>query len=87
MLGEPGEAERHAIEAERLEPNFLPARALLARLWMDQGHVDEAKHELQQIQLRQNRYKQWNKTSVEQAFLNVDVAPLRAALHEREIAG
>lgn len=87
LLGEPAEAEQHAKEAERLEPNFLPARALLARLWMDQGHVDEAKYELQEIQSRQDRYKQWNKNSIDEAFLNVDVAPLRAALHEKEVAG
>lgn len=87
LLGEPAEAEQHAKEAERLEPNFLPARALLARLWMDQGHLDQVKHELQEIQSRQDRYKQWNKNSIDQAFLNVDVAPLRAALHEKEMAG
>lgn len=87
MLGERAEAEQQAREAERLEPNFLPARAFLARLWMDQGHVDDAKNELQEIQSRQARYQQWSKTSIEQAFLNVDVAPLRAALHEREVAG
>jgi O-antigen ligase/Tfp pilus assembly protein PilF len=87
MLGERAEAEQLAKEAEQLEPNFLPARALLARLWMDQGHADEAKHELQEIQSRQKRYKQWNKSSLDQAFLNVDVAPLRAAVHERDVAG
>lgn len=87
MLGERAEAEQQAREAERLEPNFLPARAFLARLWMDQGHVDDAKNELQEIQSRQARYQQWSKTSIDQAFLNVDVAPLRAALHEREVAG
>jgi hypothetical protein len=74
-------------EVRGLEPNFLPARALLARLWMDQGQVDDAKHELQEIQSRQDRYKQWNKTSIDQAFLNVDVAPLRAAVHEKDVAG
>lgn len=87
MLGELADAERHAQEARRLEPNFLPARALLARLWMDQGLVDEAKHELQEIQSRQDRFKQWSKNSIDQAFLNVDVAPLRAALHEKDMAG
>lgn len=87
MLGERVEAEQQAKEVRGLEPNFLPARALLARLWMDQGQVDDAKHELQEIQSRQDRYKQWNKTSIDQAFLNVDVAPLRAAVHEKDVAG
>jgi Tfp pilus assembly protein PilF/O-antigen ligase len=87
MLGERAEAEQQAKEAERLEPNFLPARALLARLWMDQGHVGDAKNELQEIQSRQARYQQWNKNSIDQAFLNVDVAPLRTAVHEKDVAG
>ncbi|MBS0169390.1 MAG: O-antigen ligase family protein [Nitrospira sp.] len=87
MLGEREHAEQHAQEAERLEPNFLPARALLARLWMDQGQVDEARHQLQEIQLRQDRYRQWNKNGLDQAFLNVDVAALRAALHDKDVAG
>lgn len=87
MLGERREAEQQAKEAERLEPNFLPARALLARLWVDEGHVDEAKNQLREILARQARYKQWNKSSVDQAFLNVDVAPLRAAVGEKDFAG
>ncbi|ULA61967.1 MAG: TPRREGION domain-containing protein [Nitrospira sp.] len=87
MLGERAAAEQKARGAERLEPNFLPARALLARVWMDQGHADEAKHELQEIESRQDRYKQWSKNSIDQAFLNVDVAPLRAAMQEKDVAG
>jgi len=87
MLGERAAAEQQAKEAERLEPNFLPARAFLARVWMDQGHVNEAEQELQEIELRQDRYKQWSKNSIDQAFLNVDVVPLRAAMRDKEVAG
>lgn len=87
MLGERSEAERRAKEAEDLEPNFLPARALLARLWVHAGRVDEARNQLQEIQARQAQFKQWNKNSFEQAFLNVDVVPLRAAVGEKDIAG
>ena len=87
MLGEFAQAEQHAKAAERLEPNFLPARALLARLWMDRGHVGDAKNELLEIQSRQDRYKGLNKNSIDHTFMNVDVAPLRAAMHERDMAG
>jgi O-antigen ligase len=87
MLGEQDEAERRAKEAEGLEPNFLPARALLARLWIDGGQVDAARNQLREIQARQAQFKQWSKNSLDQTFLNVDVVPLRAAIGEKDIAG
>lgn len=87
MLGERPAAEQQAKEAERLEPNFLPARALLAQLWVNAGRMDEARQELHEIQVRQARYEPWNKTSVDRAFLSVDVAPLRAAVGEKGLAG
>lgn len=87
MLGERPAAEQQAKEAERLEPNFLPARALLAQLWVDAGRIDDARQELHEIQTRQARYEQWNKTSLDRAFLRVDVAPLRVAVGEKGLAG
>ena len=87
MLGERPAAVQQAKEAERLEPNFLPARALLAQLWVNAGRMDEARQELHEIQVRQARYEPWNKTSVDRAFLSVDVAPLRAAVGEKGLAG
>ncbi len=87
LLGERSDAERRAKEAENLEPNFLPARALLARLWVDEGQVDQARAQLREILARQARYKQWSKNSLDQAFLNVDVGPLRAAVGETAVAG
>lgn len=87
MLGERPLAEQQAKEAEQLEPNFLPARALLARLWVDAGHIDDARRELQEIQVRQARYEQWNKSNIDRAFLSVDVAPLRAAVEAKGLAG
>lgn len=87
MLGARGDAERRAKEAENLEPNFLPARALLARLWIEEGQVDQARNQLREILARQARYKQRSKNSLDQAFLNVDVAPLRAAVGETAAAG
>ncbi len=87
MLGEKAAAEQQAKEAERLEPNLLPARALLAHVWVDAGRIDEARQELHEIQARQARYEQWNKNSIDRAFLGVDVAPLRAAVGEKGLAG
>ena len=87
MLGARSQAERRAKEAESLEPNFLPARALLARLWIEDGQIDQAKDQLREILARQARYKQQNKNSLDQAFLNVDVAPIRAAVGEKAVAG
>ncbi|HMU29465.1 MAG TPA: tetratricopeptide repeat protein, partial [Nitrospira sp.] len=87
MLGERPLAEQQAKEAEQLEPNFLPARALLARLSVDAGRIDDARRELQEIQVRQARYEQWNKNNIDRTFLSVDVAPLRAAVEAKGLAG
>ncbi len=87
MLGERSHAERRAREAESLEPNFLPARALLVRLWIENGQVGQARDKLHEILARQARYKEWNKNSLDQAFLNVDVAPLRDAVGEKAVPG
>ena len=87
LLGRRGEAEHRAKEAEALEPNFLPARALLARLWVDEGQLDEARFQLYEIEERQTRYNGWQKDSLDHAFLNVDVTTLRTALHEKEVTG
>lgn len=87
LLGKRKEAEGRAKEAESLEPNFLPARVLLARLWLDGGQLEEAKEQLREIQERQARYQPWQKNSLDQAFLNVDIAPLRRAVGETGSAG
>ncbi len=87
MLGARSDAERRAKDAENLEPNFLPARALLARLWIEEGQVNQARDQVREILARQARYRQWNKNSLDQAFLNVDVAPLRAAVGETAVPG
>jgi O-antigen ligase/Tfp pilus assembly protein PilF len=83
LLGDRAEAERQAKEVEALEPNYLPARVLLARLSLDAGQREGATRQLQEIQERQERYKHWGKNSLEQAFLNVDAAGLHAAIKER----
>jgi len=87
QLGKRSEAERRAKEAETLEPNFLPARALLARLWVDAGQVEEAKDQLREIQERQTHFGPRGKNGLDHAFLNVDATALRIAVGERESAG
>src|SRR5215471_1996307 len=76
LLGERSEAERRAKEVEVLEPNFLPARALLMRMYLDAGEAKAAAHQLHEIQERQERYRNWTKNNLEQAFLNVDMTSL-----------
>jgi O-antigen ligase/Tfp pilus assembly protein PilF len=87
LLGDRREAERRAKEAQMLEPNFLPARALLVRLFLEEGQMSEARNELQEIQARQERYKGWLKNGLEQRFLTVDVTSMRAAVEKKEKAG
>lgn len=87
LLGERSEAERRAKEAERLEPNYLPARALLVSLWVDQGLIEDARTQLLEIETRQARYQRWSKNTLDKAFLNVDVSALRAAVGAQGGAG
>ncbi len=83
MLGDKRESENRANEAKLLEPNFLPARALLVRLWLNDGMVQRAKDQLREIQERQARYRERRKDGLDHAFLNVDVAPLLTAVGQR----
>jgi O-antigen ligase len=87
LLGERDEAERRAREVETMEPNFLPARALLARLALESDHIEEVKDQLQEIQARQAQYLHWQKNGLEHLYLDVDVEPIRVALKNKEAAG
>ena len=87
MLGERKRAEQRASEAEVLEPNYLPARALLARAWLEDGRLEQAKAQLHEIQIRQTRYQAQRKTTLDQAFLNVDVTSLGIAVREKDVTG
>jgi tetratricopeptide (TPR) repeat protein len=87
LLGEYAEAERWANEVEKLEPNYLPARILLARLSLNAGRLEAATQQLQEIQERQERYKHWEKNSLEQTFLDVDTVGLHTAIRERATTG
>ena len=87
ILGERKKAEQRAREAQVLEPNYLPARELLVRLWLDDGRLEEAKEQLREIKTRRSRFWAQRKNGLDQAFLNVDVTSLGTAVHERDIAG
>ncbi|HJT19325.1 MAG TPA: O-antigen ligase family protein [Nitrospira sp.] len=87
LLGERDEAERRAREVETMEPNFLPARALLARLALESDQFDEVKDQLHEIQARQAQYLHWQKNTLEQLYLDVDVEPILVALKKKEAAG
>lgn len=87
MLGERRKAEGRAREAEVLEPNCLPARVLLARLWFDDGRVKEAQTQLHEIQERRSRYQAQRRNSLDQAFMNVDMTSLRDVVHEKDVTG
>ncbi|MEB2338089.1 MAG: O-antigen ligase family protein [Nitrospirales bacterium] len=81
LMGNWKKAERRAQEAQELEPNFLPARAFLARMWAKEGRMEEAGQQLREIHGRQVRYQSVRKDSLDQAFLSVDVNLLRPAVN------
>jgi hypothetical protein len=46
------------------------------RMYLDAGEAKAAAHQLHEIQERQERYRNWTKNNLEQAFLNVDMTSL-----------
>ncbi|WP_447974345.1 O-antigen ligase family protein [Nitrospira sp. Kam-Ns4a] len=79
-LGERDRAEasvRHAVE---VEPNFLPGREWLARLYLEIGRLEAAQLEHREILVRQQRYANRPKDPIAQRFLTADAAGLAAAL-------
>jgi len=73
---------RRAVE---LEPNFLRGRELLARVYLEMDQTEAATQEYLEIIERQRRYAAWSKDPIEEHFLNVDVATLRAELERRKL--
>ena len=53
------------------EPNFLPARIVLADLTQENGQTDVASMHLTAIQTIRWKYKDWTLTSMEQQFLGI----------------
>ncbi len=85
-LGEREAAERLIREAVELEPNFLPGRAWLVRLYLSrQGEHQKAKTEYQEIVDRQRRYPLAGVAPFERQYLEVDVTRLASALQRAGI--
>lgn len=74
------EAREYAKRAIRHEPNFLPARALLAEVAMRLGEARDAASELNTIQTIQKRYGGQRLNALERQYLEVTTDHL-----EREI--
>jgi len=79
-LGDRETAEAHVRRAIELEPNFLPGREWLARLYLQSERIDEAGREYREILERQQRYADWNKNDFEERFMTTDVTALAAEL-------
>jgi tetratricopeptide (TPR) repeat protein len=79
-LGDRETAEAHVRRAIELEPNFLPGREWLARLYLQTERLDAAGREYQEILERQRRYADWTKNAFEERFMKADVTALAAEL-------
>lgn len=71
-----------ARQGTEIEPNFLPGREFLSRLYLESDRPELAWQEYREILARQQRYAGWNKDDLEKRFLQVDVATLAAVLEK-----
>lgn len=79
-LGEPHAARTGLLHAVALEPNYLPARQGLARLYQQIGQPQRAIEEYREILRRKAEFGQGRLTPLEQRFLNVDAEQVHVAL-------
>ena len=79
-LGDPQRAEQTVRTAVELEPNFLPGREWLARLYLESGRTQAARLEYQEVLDRQRRFVGWKKDEYEERLLRADVAAMTAEL-------
>lgn len=87
-LGQRNEAIQEFEHAIELEPNFLPAREALARIYLASGTAPDkrlAMQEYQHIVERQRRYAHVPKDALESRFLAVDATGLAAELQASKI--
>ena len=78
--GRVGEAKSWLHRAVATEPNFLPARVLLAELSIKGGEPESAKSEFDTIVAIKRKYNGWALSDLERQFLEVDLNPLTRAL-------
>lgn len=69
-------------QAMAIEPNFLPAREWLVRLYLESHEIARAEHEYREIADRRERFVATTKNAFETQFLSVDINALKAALAE-----
>jgi putative inorganic carbon (HCO3(-)) transporter len=74
------EAKDWFQRAIAVEPNFLPARVLLANLWLQVGDRGSAQSEFETIRTIMKRYERRTLSALERQFLDVNIFPLGRAL-------
>jgi O-antigen ligase/Tfp pilus assembly protein PilF len=74
------EAKSRLQRAVVTEPNFLPARAILAELSLKAGEHRVAQSEFDAIVAIKRKYEGWVLNDLEREFLDVDLSPLGRAL-------
>ena len=74
------EAKSWLQRAVVIEPNFLPARAILAELSLKAGEHRVAQSEFDAIVAIKRKYEGWVLNDLERQFLDVDLSPLGRAL-------
>jgi|CXWL01.1.fsa_nt_gi O-antigen ligase/Flp pilus assembly protein TadD len=74
------EAKSRLQQALVTEPNFLPARTILAELSLKAGKHEVAQSEFDTIIAIKRRYEGWVLNDIERQFLDVDLSPLGRAL-------
>jgi len=79
-LGDRERAEAAVRYVLEIEPNFLPGREWLARLYLQTERLDAAGREYREILERQRRFADWNKNDFEEHFMKADVTALAAEL-------
>lgn len=80
------QARAYARRGIDLEPNFLPARILLAEASLRLGDDHEAASELTTIQAVRARYRDRSLNNLETQFLEVDVGHLQQVLKGRVVS-
>jgi O-antigen ligase len=75
------EAKLWLQRAVGTEPNYLPARALLAELSLKAGEDEAAQSEFDAIVAVKRKYEREVLSDIERQFINVDLSPLGRALN------
>lgn len=79
-LGHAEVAEQHWRKVVELEPNYLPAREALVRLYVESQRKETASLEYQEILVRRQQWSGRAVSQLERSFLQVDDAALAALL-------